>query len=59
MNEQLRGLLTGLGAMAELTKASFDAFLRAGFNREQAIYLAGELMKESLRMSGDKHREDD
>ena len=54
MNEQLKALLTGLGAMAELSKAAYDAFVKAGFKEDQALFLAAELMKTSLMLSKDK-----
>lgn len=59
MNEQLNSFLTGLGVMAESTKASYDAFIKTGFKPEQAIFLACELMKELLRMSTQKKPEED
>jgi len=58
MNEQVKKLITGLGAVAEYSKVAYDAFLKAGFNRDQAIYLTGEMMKETLRMGGDKRQEE-
>jgi len=58
MNEQLKALLTGLGAMAELSKAAYDAFVKAGFKEEQALFLSAELMKTSLMLSKDKDQEE-
>ena len=59
MNEQLKNFLTGVGVMAESTKASYDAFIRTGFTAEQAIYLSCELMKELLRMSTQQNRQEE
>ena len=51
MNEKLKEFLSGLGVLAETTKASYDAFLAAGFEPTQSLALASEFMKESLRIS--------
>lgn len=57
MNEQLKNLLNGIGALAEFAKAWFDSFVSTGFDNAQALYLTGEMMKESLHL-GNKERDD-
>lgn len=54
MNKALEGLITGIGAIAEMTKISYDAFLKAGFNEEDALYLAGVFMESTLDRSAQK-----
>lgn len=59
MSEQLKNFLTGIGVMAESTKASYDAFIRTGFTPEQAIFLSCELMKELLQMSTQQKKQEE
>lgn len=59
MNEQLKNFLTGVGVMAESTKAMYDAMMKTGFTSDQALYLACELSKELLRMSTQQKKQDD
>lgn len=48
MNKAIEALVTGFGAIAELTKIAYDAFVKAGFDDEDALYLAGVFMEDAM-----------
>jgi hypothetical protein len=61
MDEKLKQFITGIGALAETTKIGYDSFVKTGFSNEQALYLAGEMMKATLKagFKKDKPNEED
>lgn len=59
MNEKLKEFFTGLGVLAEVTKASYDAFVKAGFDAGQSLCLASEFMKASLQIAMENGQKED
>lgn len=49
MNENINNIINSFGAIAELTKIEYDAFINAGFDSYQALYLCCEILKSSLK----------
>lgn len=59
MDEKLKSFITGIGALAETTKIGYDSFIKSGFNNEQALYLAGEMMNTTLKAGFKKEKPED
>lgn len=51
MNEEVKKLLTGIAVQAEMAKAYYDAFKTAGFNEDEAMYMAAEMSVALLQIS--------
>ena len=45
MDDKINALINSAGAIAELTKIHYDAYLKAGFDETQALCLASRLME--------------
>lgn len=54
MSKAIEGIVTGIGAIAEMTKIAYDAFCKAGFSGDDALYLAGEFMTCTIDKTGGK-----
>lgn len=54
MSKAIEGIVTGIGAIAEMTKIAYDAFCKAGFAGDDALYLAGEFMTCTIDKTGGK-----
>lgn len=47
--EQIRQLIESIGGMCEMTRLWYDGFIAQGFTEVQALYLAGDLLKDMMK----------
>lgn len=57
-NEYVNHLIESVGALAELTKIHYDAFLAVGFTEAQSLALAVEILKEAMRNNSSTQEKD-
>lgn len=48
MDNRIQALINGAGAIAELMRIHYDAFIKVGFNETQSLILASRLMEISV-----------
>lgn len=51
MNEGLKNLINGAGALAEIANIQYNAFINAGFSESQAMYLTGKFIQAELTIA--------
>ena len=45
MDEQIKGLIESIGAVAEVLSIAYTAFIKAGFDSQQAMQLTSEMLR--------------
>ena len=51
IEKEIKRLIEGFGVLAETTKLAYESFVKSGFSKEDALYLAGEVMLKILEES--------
>lgn len=51
--KSVQDFINGIGVIAETTKLHYDALLKVGFTRQNALYLTGEFMKIMVKTGKD------
>lgn len=51
--EQIKDLMNSIGAISEVMKMWYDAFLEQGFDKNQALYLTGKALAAILGTTND------
>lgn len=52
-DEKIKKLVESIGAVSEVTRLWYDAFLAQGFSESQALYLAVEILKDQLKQTNE------
>lgn len=52
-DEKIKKLVESIGAVSEVTRLWYDAFLSRGFTESQALYLAIEILKDQLKQANE------
>ena len=52
--EKIGKLIESIGAVSEVTRLWYDAFLSRGFSESQALYLSVEILKDQLKQTNEK-----
>lgn len=51
--DKINRLVESIGAVSEVTRLWYDAFLSRGFTESQALYLAIEILKDQLKQTNE------
>lgn len=52
-DDKINKLIESIGAISEVTRLWYDAFLSRGFSESQALYLAIEILKDQLKQANE------
>ena len=52
-DDKINKLIESIGAISEITRLWYDAFLSRGFSESQALYLAIEILKVQLKQANE------
>ena len=54
MDEQIKGLIESIGAVAEVLSIAYTAFIKAGFSPQQSMQLTMEMLRCMMPKNGQK-----
>lgn len=52
-DDKINKLIESIGAVSEVTRLWYDAFLSRGFSESQALYLSVEILKDQLKQTNE------